>query len=167
MGAGDVHLERTQQNSDDFPSMKKITAANYRTDKLYPAVARAVEEILKTTNVVTPVELLLRTQRITKQKYEDWRFGRIPYLERVCVGNLSKLNVILRILDHHARALGLKPSQTVYHKWGRGGKHIILRFSKSGAPALEAAYSRHYVATRRLTRDDSNPDGAEKMRVEK
>ncbi len=146
--------------------MKTITATNYQKDKLYPAVARAVAEILKTTNVVTPVELLLRTERITKQKYEDWRFGRIPYLERVCVGNLSKLNVILRILDHHARAIGLKPSQTVYHKWGRGRKHIILRFSKSGAPALEAAYSRHYVATGRLTRDDSNPAGAEKMRVQ-
>jgi hypothetical protein len=41
----------------------------------------------------------------------------------------------------------LKPSNTVYHKWGKGGKRILLRFSKTGAPALEAAYSRHYVAT--------------------
>ena len=126
--------------------MKSITAANYRKHQFYPAIARAVQAILKTNTVVTPVEVLLRLQRITKQQHEDWRFGRIPYLERVCAGNLSKLSAILRILDLHARSLGLKPSQTVYHKWGQGGKHIILRFSKSGAPALEAAYSRHYVA---------------------
>jgi hypothetical protein len=146
--------------------MKSITATNYQKDKLYPAVARAVAEILETTNVVAPVELLLRLQRITKAQYEDWRFGRIPYLERVCAGNLSKLSVILRILDYHARAIGLKPSQTVYHKWGRGGKHIILRFSKSGAPALEAAYARHYVATDRLKSGDREQARGEHPRGE-
>ena len=145
--------------------MKSITATNYQKDKLYPVVAQAVAGILETTNAVTPVELLLRLQRITKAQYEDWRFGRIPYLERVCTGNLSKLNVILRILDYHARAIGLKPSQSVYHKWGRGGKHIILRFSKSGAPDLEAAYARHYVATDRRAAGDSG--GAEKREQRK
>jgi hypothetical protein len=140
--------------------LSSMTAKNYQKDKLYPTVARAVAEILATTNVVTPIELLVRLQRITKAQCEDWRFGRIPYLEPVCVGNLSKLNVILRILDYHARAIGLKPSATVYHKWGRGGKHIILRFSKSGAPALEAAYARHYVATDRLTGGDNDPGSA-------
>ncbi len=129
--------------------MKRITESNYQKHKLYPAIARTVAAILETNKVVTPVEVLLRLQRISKQQHEDWRFGRIPYLERVCIGSLSKLSAILRVLDHHARAIGLKPSQTVYHKWGRGGKHIILRFSKTGAPALEAAYSRHYVATGR------------------
>ncbi len=61
--------------------MKSITATNYQKDELYPAVARAVAEILDTTNVVAPVELLLRMQRITKAQYEDWRRGRIPYLD--------------------------------------------------------------------------------------
>ena len=61
--------------------------------------------------------------------------------------------MILRILDHHARAIGLKPSHTLYHKWGRG-KRITLRFSKSGVPGLEAAYSRHYVATGQPASDD-------------
>jgi hypothetical protein len=122
-------------------------------DQLYPVVARAVTEILQTSNVVTPVDVLLKMQRITKQQYEDWRFGRIPYLERVTVGGLGKMNRILRSLDHFARMLKLTPSQTVYHKWGKGGKRIILRFSKSGEKNLEAAYSRHYV---RPQADDSS-----------
>ena len=133
--------------------MKTINGSNYQKHPHYPAIARAVAEILKTSTVVSPVEVLLRLERITKAQYEDWRFGRIPYLERVCIGNLSKLSVILRILDHHARAIGLKPSHTLYHKWGRG-KRITLRFSKSGAPGLEAAYSRHYVATGQPASDD-------------
>ena len=149
--------------------MKSITAANYQKYQFYPAIVGAVQAILKTNTVVSPVEVLLRLQRITKKQHEDWRFGRIPYLESVCAGNLSKLSAILRILDLHARALGLKPSQTVYHKWGPGGKHIILQFSKSGAPALEAAYSRHYVARARpgtenqtsATTLGATPDSAE------
>ena len=125
--------------------MKKLTAANYRKDQLYASVAKAVSEILATSNFVAPVDVLLKLQRLTKQQVEDWRFGRIPYLERVCQGSLGKLNRILRILDLHAKALGLKPSTTVYRKWGSGNKRILLRFSKSGDSLLEAAYSRHYV----------------------
>jgi hypothetical protein len=137
--------------------MKSISSSNYQKHRFYPAIARAVAAILATNNVVTPIEVLLRLQRITKAQHDDWRFGRIPYLERVCAGNLSKLSDILRILDRHARALGLSPSQTVYHKWGRGGKRIILRFSKSGAPALEAACSRHYVAKSKPGPDGDTP----------
>jgi hypothetical protein len=36
------------------------------------------------------------------------------------------------------------PRQTVYRQWGKGKKRI-LRFSKSGDPNLEKAYSRHYI----------------------
>ena len=129
--------------------MRKVSADNYKKDKLYPAVSRAVDEMLQTSNVIAPVDVLVRLQRITKQQYEDWRFGRIPFLERVCLGNLEKLSRLLRVLDYHCKARGLTPSSTVYRKWGRGGKRITLRFSKSGDPHLEAAYSRCYVAKRR------------------
>ena len=106
-----------------------------------------------TTRCVVPQSVVPQCSRryspIMKQittQLEDWRIARIPYLERVTIGGLGKKSRLLRILDHHARAIGLKPSQTVYHKWGKGGKRIVLRFSKSGDPGLEAAYSRHYVA---------------------
>jgi hypothetical protein len=142
------------------PRMKKLTVANYTKDQLYPAVARAMAEILRSSNAVAPVDLLLHMQRITKKQHEDWRFGRIAYLERVCLGGLGKLSRILRILELHARKLNLTPSQTVYHKWGQGGKRITLRFSKSGEPNLEAAYSRHYVkTTARVSIDPSGPAG--------
>ena len=130
----------------DYSDMKRLTPANYTKDKLYPAVARSISELLRENGHVAPVEVLLRMQRITKQQYEDWRFARIPYLERITLGGLGKMNRILRIIDLHCRKLNLAPSQTTYRKWGKGRKRITLRFSKSGHPNLEAAYSRHYVA---------------------
>ena len=109
----------------------KTTTKNYRNDRLYPAVVRSVAELLKETDEISPVEILLHQQRLTKEQVEDWRFGRIPYLERVVKGNLSKINRILRILRFHAHDLNLVPVPRTYRKWGRGGKRIILRFSKT------------------------------------
>ena len=54
--------------------MKTINGSNYQKHQLYPAIARAVAEMIKTTSVVSPVEVLLRLERITKAQYEDWRF---------------------------------------------------------------------------------------------
>ncbi len=135
--------------------MKSITASNYTKDALYPGIAKAISEILKTEASVSPVAVLLKTQRLTPQLLEDWRFGRIPYLERVLIGSLGKMSRILRIFEQHSRSLGLVPIQTEYRKFGRGKTRIVLRFSKSHSPAIEAAYSRHYF----------KPDAAEAERT--
>jgi hypothetical protein len=141
--------------------MKTVSAANYRKDKLFTGVARAVAEAIATAGFVAPVDVLRRLGRLTKRDYEHWRFGRIPCLEHACVGNLAKLNRTLRILELHCRELDLIPSQTAYRKWG-GGKRVPLRFSKSGDPNLEAAYSRHYVAKGKLK---TSIDGEANRRV--
>ncbi len=123
----------------------KVTRAKYRKDKLYPKVTRAVHEILQGSKVVAPVEVLIHIGYLDKKGLEDWRRGRIPYLERVIGANLAKLQRILRILRLHAEDRGLKPTHTVYRKWGKGCKHD-LRFSKTGNPSIEKLYSTHYVA---------------------
>ena len=43
----------------------------------------------------TAVDVLMDIGVLQKDKYEDWRFGHIPYLERVCTINLSKLSTIV------------------------------------------------------------------------
>jgi hypothetical protein len=113
---------------------------------------------LKKSTLVAPIDVFIEIGNLTKEKYEDWRFARVPYLEKVITCNLSKANRILRVLHYHALALGLKPSQTAYRKWGNGRKRIVLRFSKSGDPNLEAAYSRHYVVHR-----EKKPQGAQQV----
>lgn len=43
----------------------------------------------------TPVDALMEIGVLPKKKYEDWRFGRIPYLESVCTVNLHKLSFVM------------------------------------------------------------------------
>ncbi len=109
--------------------MKKTTRATYKKDKYYKKVTAAVHELLKGGFVVVPADVLIQMGYLTKEDYEDWRFGRVPYLERVIGCNLSKVNRILRIFRLHAEDLGLRPSPTVYKKGGKGSK-IFLRFLK-------------------------------------
>ena len=131
--------------------MKRVTSQNYKKDKYYLRVVRAVSAILKTGDVVTPVDVFMVMGLLTKEDLEAWRMGRIPYLERVIQCNLEKASRILRILKLHAETCKMKPSQTDYRKWGKGPK-IKLRFSKYGAPALEDAYARHFICPRRMKR---------------
>lgn len=124
--------------------MKKITLENYKANKYYPRIVRATNAILETGKVVAPVDVFVKMKLLDPKSLEDWRFGRIPYLERVIKTNLSRANLILRILRFHAHDLNLKPSHTAYVKWGKGGRPP-LRFSKTGERNLEEAYSRHFV----------------------
>lgn len=61
-----------------------------------------------------PVDVLMEIGVLPKEKYEDWRRGRIDYLERVCTVNLRKLSFIMREIRAYAQKSGLKPSVTVY-----------------------------------------------------
>jgi hypothetical protein len=127
--------------------MTSVTVNNYKKDKYYPRVVRAVASILARSDVVAPVEVLIEMGNLTPQHYEDWRRGRVPYLERVFYGSLSKANRILRIIGFHLHDLNMTPRKTVYHQWGKGRKRL-LRFSKSGIRRIEDAYSTHYVWNR-------------------
>ncbi len=127
--------------------MKKVTAGNYKKDKWYPRVVRAVSEILADGDVVAPVEVFIRLNLLRRADLEDWRFWRIPCLERAIRCNLSNAGRILKVLRLHARDRNLKPSFTGYMKWGKGPR-IHLRFSKFGDPNLETAYSTHFITQR-------------------
>jgi hypothetical protein len=124
--------------------MKLIPASTYRKDKYYPRVVRAVGKILARSDVVTPPDIFIEMGNLTKKNYESWCKGQVPYLERVFEGSLSKANRILRIIGFHVHDLNMVSRQAVYHQWGKE-KNRILRFSKSGDPTVEKAYSWHYT----------------------
>jgi hypothetical protein len=91
-------------------SATAVSVEGYRQDPLYPRVVRAVDAILASGKVVAPVEVLVRMELLAPARLEDWRFGRVPYLERVIAGNLTRLSRLLRILRFHAHDLRLVPS---------------------------------------------------------
>lgn len=111
---------------------------------MFSRIERAVLEILATEKVVAPLEVLVRMGVLRAEDVEAWRFGRVPFLEQVIQGNLSKLRRFLRILGFFCHDLKLTARQTAYMRWGKGPKRPI-RFTKTGEPRLERIYARHFV----------------------
>ena len=124
--------------------MRKVTLTNYKAEPYYPAIVRAVSELLATTRVVAPVEAFVRMNLLSTDDLEHWRQGRVPYLEKVIRCNLSKASRVLRILRFHAHDLNLEALPTVYLR-RVGGQRLHLRFSKTREPNVEEAYARHFV----------------------
>ena len=116
----------------------------FRDDPMFPRVERVVAELLHKGNVVAPVDVIIGLDLLRRAHLDDWRRGRVPYLERVVHCNLTRLSRLLRTLRFHAHDLNLKPSVTVYMCHGKGPKQR-LRFSKTGDANLEQAYSTHFV----------------------
>lgn len=136
--------------------MKKLSVNNFRSDPMFPRIERAVAEQLAEGNVVAPVDVLVGMGLLRTNHLEDWRRGRIAYLERVITCNLSRVSCILRIMRFHAHDLDLKPSFTVYNRHGKGPRQR-LRFSKTGDANLDSAYATHFV--RRDSRQETVEDG--------
>ena len=103
-----------------------------------------VGTILEKGKVVTPIDVLIGMHLLKQGDLEQWRCGRVPYLEQVIACNLTRLSRLLRILRFHVHDLKLVPSMTVYLRHGRGPKRF-LRFTKTGDAKLEKAYATHFV----------------------
>ena len=123
---------------------ERVSVDAFRRDPMFPRIEGVVADLLAKGNVVTPVDVLIGMGLLRPDRLNDWRCGRVPYLERVIDCNLTRLSRLLRILRFHAHDLNLKPSATVYNRYGKGPKQR-LRFSKTGDSCLEAAYATHFV----------------------
>ncbi len=124
--------------------------------ELVGKVHSAVYHQCQRRGYAAPVDVLMEIGVLPKNKYEDWRHGRIDYLERVCTVNLRKLSFIMHQIRAYAVKSNLKPSVTVYKQWGlkkpsgQGKKPVrSLRFSKSNDPDIEKWYSTHFVDVKR------------------
>lgn len=107
-------------------------------------VHTAMDRQCENRGYATPVDVLMDIGLLDKKELENWRYGRIPYLEAVCKGNLHKLTAITKEMRSYARSKGWRESKSEYRQWG--AKSRVLRFSKSGDPNVERFYSTHYIA---------------------
>jgi hypothetical protein len=127
---------------------------------IYKRVYICAGQLLAENRYVSPLDLLIKMERVTLQQVGDWRFRRIPYLERVAIGNLAKMSTILSALGAFAKATELEASHTVYMSWGKGPKQQ-LRFSKSGALHMEQLYSTQYMRRKKkhlISKESGNHD---------
>lgn len=112
-------------------------------------IHNAVYQHIQTKGWVAPIDVLMNIGVLSKENYENCRFGRIPFLEKVCQSNLRQLSEIMREIRAYANKNGLKPSWTCYHQWGKNNK-VKLRFSKSGDEKVEYHYATHFLDTERI-----------------
>ncbi len=124
--------------------------------ELISAVHSAMHHQCQSRGYAAPVDVLMDIGVLPKKKYEDWRFGRVSYLEGVCTVNLRKLSFIMHQMRAYAKKAELKPSFCYYKQWGikkkngQGHKLVVpLRFSKSGSPEIEKSYATHFVDLKR------------------
>lgn len=110
-------------------------------------VKNSVDSQINKTGYAMPVQVLTDLNILSKKDYENWRFGKVGYLEKVCKINLSKLSLIMREIKTYCKFLNLKPSETYYKQWGLKDKRkkIRLRFSKNNNEEIEKNYATHYL----------------------
>jgi hypothetical protein len=107
-------------------------------------VARAAEALLAKRKFVTAIDVLVGIGWLEPRRVDEWRQGRVDYLERVTVANLGKISSAMGSFRRWAQARGLKPSETAY--LARTRDRRPLRFSKSGDAGIERAYRTHWVS---------------------
>lgn len=118
--------------------------------ELEKKVIESGKKILQKKGWFCATDILLELKILSKENYENWRFGKIRYLEKVCDMNLSKLTLINKIIQRLAHELDLNESWTYYKQYGKGKKKIRLRFSKSGKEDIEKKYATHYMDSKKI-----------------
>lgn len=88
-------------------------------DNLVGEVGNSMYHQVNNTGYATAVQTLMGMHILSKEDYERWRNGQVPYLEKVCKANLKKLAAILNEMKRYATKNNLKPSFTYYKQWGR------------------------------------------------
>ena len=93
---------------------------------------------------VSVIDVLQRIGWLPQARVDEWRQGRLPYLEAGIQVNPHNLSTAMDMFRRWAQARGLTPSETGYVSRTRD-RHL-LRCSNSGDDALELAYRTHWVS---------------------
>lgn len=118
---------------------------NDNQKRLKQRALQAAEEALFKQGYVSPIDVFLGMKSLQPKDAEDWRKGRIPYLEKIIQINLKKITSCMKWFRDWAKEKGLKPSPTAYLARTKGAR-MDLRFSVSGHPDIEQSYRIHYVS---------------------
>jgi len=117
--------------------------------ELEKKVKQLVSELSYLKGYVSSVDVLLKLGYITQSDYQNWRLGKIEYLEKVCEANLHKLSTVNKFIRKFAAEWNLEGSWTGYNKFGKGPKKRLI-FSKTRDSKIEYAYATHYLNKKRM-----------------
>jgi hypothetical protein len=94
--------------------MRKAVAVSQSQSRLERRVAAAAEATLARQKSVSPVGVLAEIGWLPSGLVDDWRRGRVDYLERVASVHPDKLAAALEHLRRWAAREGLKPNEVAY-----------------------------------------------------
>lgn len=106
-------------------------------------------QLITEKGFICSIDIFYELDILSKAQIKDWRFGKIPYLEKVCNKNLGTLTFINKTIKEIAKDKNLKPSWTAYNKFGKGVKSRLI-FSKTKDENIESAYATHYIDIKRI-----------------
>jgi hypothetical protein len=107
-------------------------------------VARAAEASLAAQDYVSPLGVLLGIGWLDPNTARRWQQGQIDCVEEVLQTNPARIAEAMDLLRSWATDKGLLPSEADYI--ARTPQRQMLRFSRSGDPAVERLYRTHWVS---------------------
>lgn len=118
---------------------------NNNQERLKQRALQAAEEALSKQQYVSPIDVFIGMKLLQPIHVDNWRKGKIPYLETVIQGSLEKITFSMKCFSAWAKEKCLKPSLTAYLARTNGSKRE-LRFSVNGDPVIEEFYRTHYIS---------------------
>lgn len=107
-------------------------------------VARAAERALAVDHSVSAIDVLTGIGWLDSGAVEQWRRGQIGCLEEAAKVDASRISEAMHLFRAWAAARGLLASETAY--LDRTPQRQTLRFTRTGDPAVEAAYRIQWVS---------------------
>src|ERR1700674_3229748 len=105
----------------------------------------SAERALARNNYVSAIDVLVLMGLLSPNHSENWRKGRIDYLEQFIQGSPNKIATALATFHLWAKERGLTPSEVRYVVEGRAGTRE-LRFTATGDPEVERVYRTQYLS---------------------
>lgn len=114
-------------------------------DKFKNRVIFSAEAALTDQFYVNLPEVLMRMGLLHPGHVQDWKKGKIPYLEQMIQGSLEKRDFAVECFQSWAMEKGLKPHKMIYLARARDSKKR-LQFTESGHPTEEEVYHVYYIS---------------------
>lgn len=110
---------------------------------------------------MTAVDVLVGLGWLQPSRLDEWRQGRVPYLEAVTTANLSKISKAIGIFRGWARETGLQPDPSLIElAVAASVRHLGTRYDEllmSGMSRSDARANVHPEVTRILDRWRHSP----------
>jgi hypothetical protein len=123
--------------------VRRVVAVGGSPSRLERRVVAAAEATLTRSKSVSPLEVLAQIGWLPWGLVDDWRRGRVDYLERAASVHADRLATALEYLRRWAAREGLEPNEVAYVAATRDRQ--LLRFTADGGQAAERAWRTHWI----------------------